>query len=111
MENTERALDTLTQCIYKAIDKKIEKLFCDYEAIVLSSEGDYCTVLINNAKYKVKNGTAITFQRNDKVCTVLIDNCRYTAKNGTPFEFQKNDKCLVHYINGNQQKKLIIAKL
>ena len=26
MENTERALDTLTQCIYKAIDKKIEKL-------------------------------------------------------------------------------------
>lgn len=85
MENTERALDTLTQCIYKAIDKKIEKLFCDYEAIVLSAEGDYCTVLINNAQYKVKNGTAITFQ--------------------------KNDKCLVHYINGNQQKKLIIAKL
>ena len=85
MENTERALDTLTQCIYKEIDKKIEKLFCDYEAIVLSSEGDYCTVLINNAKYKVKNGTTITFQ--------------------------KNDKCLVHYINGNQQKKLIIAKL
>ena len=85
MENTERALDTLTQCIYKAIDKKIEKLFCDYEAIVLSSEGDYCTVLINNAKYKVKNGTTINFQ--------------------------KNDKCLVHYINGNQQKKLIIAKL
>lgn len=85
MENTERALDTLTQCIYKAIDKKIEKLFCDYEAIVLSSEGDYCTVLINNAKYKVKNGTTITFQ--------------------------KNDKCLVHCINGNQQKKLIIAKL
>ena len=59
MENTERALDTLTQCIYKAIDKKIEKLFCDYEAIVLFSEGDYCTVLINNAKYKVKNGTDI----------------------------------------------------
>lgn len=85
MENTERALDTLTQCIYKAIDKKIEKLFCDYEAIVLSAEGNYCTVLINNAQYKIKNGTAIAFQ--------------------------KNDKCLVHYINGNQQKKLIIAKL
>lgn len=85
MTINDRALNTLSDCICKAIDKKIEKLFCDYEAIVLSAEGDYCTVLINNAKYKVKNGTAITFQ--------------------------KNDKCLVHYINGNQQKKLIIAKL
>ena len=85
MENTERALDTLTQCIYKAIDKKIEKLFCDYEAIIISVDENYCTVLINNCQYKVKNGTAI--------------------------KFQKNDKCLVHFINGNQQRKIIIAKL
>lgn len=85
MKNNDKVLDTLADCIYKAIDKKIEKLFCDYEAIVLSADENYCMVLINNCQYKVKNGTTITFK--------------------------KNDKCLVHYINGNQQKKIIIAKL
>ena len=85
MTNNDRALNTLSDCICKAIDKKMEKLFCDREAIVLSVDNDYCTVLINNAQYKVKNGTTI--------------------------EFHANDKCLVHFINGNQQKKIIIAKL
>ncbi len=85
MNGEEKEIKTLVKYIIDAIDKKIEFLKCDREAIVL--------------------------EVNDNKCTVLIDNCRYTVKNGTPFEFQKNDKCLVHFINGNQQRKIIIAKL
>ena len=85
MKDSERAISTMCDCILKAIYKRIAELKCDREAIVLEA--------------------------NANVCTVLIDNCRYTVKNGTPFEFQKNDKCLVHFINGNQQRKIIIAKL
>lgn len=85
MNGEEKEVKILVKYIIDAIDKKIDFLKCDREAIVL--------------------------EINDNMCTVLIDNRRYTVKNGTPFEFQKNDKCLVHYINGNQQKKIIIAKL
>lgn len=85
MNGEEKEVKILVKYIIDAIDKKIEFLKCDREAIVL--------------------------EINDNMCTVLIDNCRYTVKNGTPFEFQKNEKCLVHFINGNQQRKIIIAKL
>lgn len=85
MKNEDKALNALADCIYKAIDKKIEKLFCDREAVILSVDGDLCTVLINNCKYIVKNGTGIIFK--------------------------SGDHCLVHFINGNQQRKLIVAKL
>lgn len=85
MNGEEKEVKTLVKYIIDAIDKKIDFLKCDREAIVLE---------INN-----------------NMCTVLIENRRYTVKNGTPFEFQKNDKCLVHFINGNQQRKIIIAKL
>lgn len=85
MNGEEKEVKTLVKYIIDAIDKKIEFLKCDREAIVL--------------------------EVNNNMCTVLIDNCRYTVKNGTPFEFQKNEKCLVHFINGNQQRKIIIAKL
>lgn len=85
MNGEEKEVKTLVKYIIDAIDKKIDFLKCDREAIVL--------------------------EINDNMCTVLIDNCRYTVKNGTPFEFQKNDKCLVHFINGDQQRKIIIAKL
>lgn len=85
MNGEEKEVKTLVKYIVDAIDKKIEFLKCDREAIVL--------------------------EVNDNICTVLINNCRCTVKNGTPFEFQKNDKCLVHFINGNQQRKIIIAKL
>lgn len=85
MNGEEKEVKTLVKYIIDAIDKKIDFLKCDREAIVL--------------------------EVNANVCTVLIDNRRYTVKNGTPFEFQKNDKCLVHFINGNQQRKIIIAKL
>lgn len=63
MKDSERAISTMCDCILKAIDKRIAELKCDREAIVLEA--------------------------NANVCTVLIDNCRYTVKNGTPFEFQK----------------------
>ena len=85
MNGEEKEVKILVKYIIDAIDKKIEFLKCDREAIVL--------------------------EINDNMCTVLIDNRRYTVKNGTPFEFQKNDRCLVHFINGNQQRKIIIAKL
>lgn len=85
MNGEEKEVKILVKYIIDAIDKKIDFLKCDREAIVL--------------------------EINDNMCTVLIDNCKYTVKNGTPFEFQKNDKCLVHFINGNQQRKIIIAKL
>lgn len=85
MNGEEKEVKTLVKYIIDAIDKKIEFLKCDREAIVL--------------------------EVNNNMCTVLIDNCRYTVKNGTPFEFQKNEKCLVHFINGNRQRKIIIAKL
>lgn len=85
MNGEEKEVKILVKYIIDAIDKKIDFLKCDREAIVL--------------------------EINDNMCTVLIDNRRYTVKNGTPFEFQKNDKCLVHFINGNQQRKIIIAKL
>ncbi len=85
MNGEEKEVKILVKYIIDAIDKKIDFLKCDREAIVL--------------------------EINDNMCTVLIENRRYTVKNGTPFEFQKNDKCLVHFINGNQQRKIIIAKL
>lgn len=83
--SNDRTLNALIDCIISAIDKKSEALKCDREGIVVSSDNDDCTVLIDNVKYTVKNGTGIVF------------------KNG--------DKCLVHYINGDQRRKIIIAKL
>ena len=69
----------------RIVDKKIAHLYSDKEAIIVSENEDSYTVLIDSYKYNVKNGTNI--------------------------DFKSGDKCLVHYINGNQQRKLIIAKL
>lgn len=85
MDKNQKCAETIIECVLQSIDKKIEFLKCDREGVILET--------------------------NDDMCTVLINNCKYTVKNGTPFEFQKNDKCLVHFINGSQQKKIIIAKL
>lgn len=85
MDKNQKCAETIIECVLQSIDKKIEFLKCDREGVILETNGDMCTVLINN--------------------------CKYTVKNGTPFEFQINDKCLVHFINGNQQRKIIIAKL
>lgn len=85
MDKNQKCAETIIECVFQSIDKKIEFLKCDREGVILET--------------------------NDDMCTVLINNCKYTVKNGTPFEFQKNDKCLVHFINGDQQRKIIIAKL
>ena len=42
---------------------------------------------------------------------VSINKQIYNIKNGTVIDFQVGNKCLIHYISGNQNKKVIIAKL
>lgn len=86
MYNYENAINILSDSIYKAIESKIEQLFCDKEAVIVS-------------------------QLDDNIYSVLINSYKYNVKNGTSIQFQSGDKCLVHYINGNQQRKIIIAKL
>lgn len=86
MYSYENAINTLSDSIYKAIDSKIEQLSCDKEAVIAS-------------------------QLDDDTYSVLINSYKYNVKNGTNLQFQEGDKCLVHYINGNQQRKIIIAKL
>lgn len=50
--------------------------------------------------------------RNDNgTYKVMLNKQQYNVKNGTDIEFQPGMKCLVHYISGNQNKKIIIAKL
>ena len=75
-------IDTIDYIVQKRMEKF---LTCDYVATVISSSGKYCTVKINGAEYKVKNGTVTTFN--------------------------PGDSCLVHCINFNFQNKIIIAKL
>lgn len=47
----------------------------------------------------------------DGKVSVIIDKQEYKVKNGTGITFVEGNKCLVHYINGNSQKKVIIVKL
>lgn len=42
---------------------------------------------------------------------VSINKQIYNIKNGTEIDFQVGNKCLIHYISGKQNKKVIIAKL
>lgn len=42
---------------------------------------------------------------------VMLNKQEYNVKNGTEIEFKNGAKCLVHFIQGNQNKKVIIAKL
>lgn len=85
MDENSKSIDILIKYFLNAIDKKIGKLKCDREATVIDSNGIYCKVSINGSNYNIKNGTNISFI--------------------------PGDKCLVHLINGNQQRKIIIAKL
>lgn len=78
--------DEIINTIDYIVQKRMEKfLTCDYVATVISSSDKFCTVMINGAEYKVKNGTVTTFN--------------------------PGDSCLVHCINFNFQNKIIIAKL
>lgn len=56
-----------------------------------------------------KTGAVIGVSGN--ICTVKIDSVDYKIKNGIGVSFKAGDRCLVHYINGSQKNKVIIAKL
>ena len=84
MNETDLAVQVLADTIQKAIEyNKMPK--CDYEGIVKSVNGNHCTVSLDGHDYSIKNGTNISF----KAC----------------------DKVLVHCVNGNFNKKIIIAKM
>lgn len=57
-----------------------------------------------------KIGMVIRTSENN-TCEVVIDNQTYKVKNGTEIKFNTGDSCLVHYINGNEHGKVILAKL
>ena len=83
--------------INKAIDiiaSEIAKCARQYwQSIVFDAEG----VIVG----KNENGTY----------KVMLNKQVYNIKNGTEIVFKPGSKCLVHYISGNQNKKIIIAKL
>lgn len=83
--NNNKTIEKLVDEIIRIVDKKIAHLYSDKEAIIVS--------------------------QNENSYTVIIDSYKYNVKNGTNIDFKSGDKCLVHYINGNQQRKLIVAKL
>lgn len=78
-----------SELLFKSIENLVRKMMknvsYDKEGLIISSENSTYTVIIDSQKYIVKNGTNIVFNT--------------------------GDKCLVHYINGNEQNKIIIAKL
>lgn len=53
----------------------------------------------------------IVGQNDNGTYKVMLNKQEYNVKNGTEIEFAPGMKCLVHYISGNQNKKIIIAKL
>ena len=68
---------------------------------------------ISNALKKVgydKTGTILKVKE-DGSFYVLIDGYQYIVKNGIGVNFNQGDRCLIHYVNGNQNEKIIIAKL
>ena len=84
MNETDLAVQVLAETIQKAIEhNKMPK--CDYEGFVKGVKNNLCTVSLDGHDYSVKNGTNISFKAGDKV--------------------------LVHCINGNFNKKIIIAKM
>ena len=84
MNVNDQAVQIIVEAIQKAIaQSKSPK--SDYEGIVTGTKGNHCTVLIDGQSYSIKNGTSIVFKNGDKV--------------------------LVHCVNGNFNKKVIIAKM
>lgn len=66
---------------------------------------------INNAIGQKDRSAVVTEIKPDGMLRVRIDKHEYSAKNGTGINFSVGDKCLIHYPNGNENKKLVIAKL
>lgn len=84
MNENDLAVQIIAEAIQKAIEHN-QMPKCDYEGIVKSVNGNHCTVSLDGHDYSIKNGTNISFKINDKV--------------------------LVHCVNGNFNKKIIIAKM
>lgn len=84
MDANDRAVEIIVNAIKEAV-KYSQPVRSDYEGIVKSVNG--------------------------RVCTVSIDGHNYSVTNGADISFNWGDKCLVHCINGNFNKKIIIAKL
>lgn len=47
----------------------------------------------------------------DSTCQVIVNQQRYDIKNGTALTFEPGNKCLVYCISGDFNRKVIIAKL
>lgn len=76
---------TLFRAIENLLSASLKKLSYDKIGTVIRTDGSACVVKIDGADFTIKNGIGVTF------------------KNG--------DRCLVHFINGSQKNKVIIAKL
>lgn len=81
-----KAIDIIATEIIKCAHQYWQSLTFDAEGLIVGSN--------DNGTYKV-----------------MLNKQQYNVKNGTDIEFQPGMKCLVHYISGNQNKKIIIAKL
>lgn len=81
----EKSSELLINSVHNIISRSLRNISFDKIGLVDSVSGDICTVMINKASAEVKNGIGVPFKQ--------------------------GDKCLVHYINGNQSQKIIIAKL
>lgn len=84
MNVNDKAVQIIVEAIQKAITQS-QAPRSDYEGIVTGIKDNYCTVLIDGQSYNIKNGTSVVFKNGDKV--------------------------LVHCVNGNFNKKVIIAKM
>ena len=84
MNENDWAVQIIAEAIQKAIEHN-QMPKCDYEGIVKSVNGNYCTVSLDGHDYSIKNGINVSFK--------------------------VGDKALVHCINGNFNKKVIIAKM
>ena len=84
MTANDLAVQSIAEAIHKAIELNQSPQY-DYEGIVKNVKDNYCTVSLDGHDYSIKNGTNIFFKA--------------------------GDKALVHCVNGNFNKKIIIAKM
>lgn len=78
----EKAISVLA----RAFADNIKNVRFDYEGFIQKDNGDgTCQVIVNQQRYDIKNGTALTFE--------------------------PGNKCLVYCISGDFNRKVIIAKL
>ena len=78
----------LFQIIEMMTNKIMKKLSYDKEGVILSkTPSGYYKVIPNGEKHEIE------------------------IKNGTEMNFNTGDKCLIHYVNGDYNNRVIIAKL